>query len=340
MTTSPRSDVTVLICTFNRAALLERTLKSLGRLQVPRDWQWDVLVVDNNSTDDTRRAVESMVPTFRVPLRYVYEAAPGKSSAFNRGLASGVGRVIASTDDDVVVSEEWLVAACAPLLDASTPFMYTGGPVEPLWEAQPPGWFPLDRTDLWGAVAILDYGQESFVFEDHHKVPLGANVAFRRELFDRTGTFMPTLGRAQGRTILGQELPEFLRRARAASARGLYVPSMRVRHLVPAGRLSRDYFRRWWFGKGVCRSRVDLLHPITELGLDLRQTPHVLGVPRFMYREALSDAAQWGRTFWSGDSRARVRHETRLSYFAGYWSDRWRFRHQNASQQASPSLAS
>jgi len=283
-------------------------------------WEWDVLVVDNHSTDDTRRVVDEAASAFAVPLRYAHESTPGKSSAFNRGLASGTGRVVASIDDDVLVSEEWLTAACSPLLAVDTTVDYTGGPVAPLWEAPPPAWFPDAPSDLWGAVAIMDYGADAFVFEERQRVPLGANVAFRREFFERVGGFLPSLGRSQGRTLLGQELPELLRRARSTGSRGLYVPAMRVRHYVPAGRLTRAYFRRWWFGKGVCRARVDALHPITELGLDLRHVPHVFGVPRFMYRDALRSALRWLSACVSGDARERALHEMRLAYFAGYVS--------------------
>lgn len=289
---------------------------------VPSQWDWDVLVVDNHSTDDTRRLIHEVAMAFPVPLRYVHESTPGKSSAFNRGLASGTGKIVASVDDDVLVHEEWLMAGCSPLLRYGSTFDYTGGPVAPLWEAPPPAWFPERPSDLWGTVAIVDYGADAFTFEERRRVPLGANVAFRRDFFERVGGFLPSLGRSQGHTLLGQELPELLRRGRTTHARGLYVPAMRVRHHVPASRLTRTYFRRWWFGKGVCRARVDRLHPVTELGLDLRRVPHVFGVPRFMYRDAMRDARQWLAACCSGDTRDRAVHEMRLAYFAGYWSDR------------------
>jgi glycosyltransferase involved in cell wall biosynthesis len=325
-------DITVLICTFNRSELLRRTLESLSRVQAPAGWRWDVLIVDNNSSDDTRAVVDSAATSFPVPMRYAFEGQPGKSSAFNRGIAETSAAVIASTDDDVIVSEGWLTAATAPLLDASQAIDYTGGPVEPAWEAPPPSWFPTGRSDLWGTIAILDYGAEAFVFEDRHRVPLGANVAFRRSVFDRVGGFLPTLGRStSGSTILGQELPELFRRGRAAGLRGQYVPAMRVRHHVPAVRLTRDYFRRWWFGKGVCRARVDRLHPITELGIDLRRVAHVMGIPRFMIRDVLRDVMRLVGAAVKRCEQDRVVCYMRLAYFAGYswdsvrvwWHETW-----------------
>jgi hypothetical protein len=111
-------------------------------------------------------------------------------------------------------------------------------------------------------------------------------------------------------------------RARAASLEGLYVPAMCVHHHIPARRLTRRYFRRWWFGKGVSRSALEQTQPITELGVDLRRTPHVLGLPRYMYGTALRDAAAWLR---DGVMRRRAdafRHEMMLWFFAGYFSAR------------------
>src|SRR6185295_12354154 len=117
------------------------------------------------------------------------------------------------------------------------------------WETSCPPWLDQTRADLWGTLAILDYGAEPFAFEERRRVPLGANMAVRRSLVERIGAFSARLGRT-ARRLLGQEVPEFLARARAAGARGLYQPDMIVDHHVPASRLTKSYFRRWWFGKG------------------------------------------------------------------------------------------
>ena len=114
-------------------------------------------------------------------------------------------------------------------------------------------------------------------------MPLGANMAARRNLFQQIGGFRADLGRTGGRLVLGQEVPELLLRARSAGLRGIYVPAMEVRHHIPAKRLTPAYFRTWWFGKGVSRAALERMQPVTELGIDLRHTPHVLGVPRYMY---------------------------------------------------------
>lgn len=318
MSTRP-ADATVLIPTYNRAKLLDETLQSLRELRVRADRTWNAIVVDNNSSDETRAVVERHARDFPVPLRYLFEARQGRSSALNAGLGAADGALVAMTDDDVRVDAAWLEAACAALLDNPDPSIaYAGGPVSPIWEADPPPWLDLTRGDLWGTIAIQDHGGEAFIYDDKRKVPLGANMAARRSLFDRIGMFRADLGRSSGKVVMGQEVPELLTRARSAGLRGIYVPAMHVRHHIPARRLDRTYFRRWWYGKGVSRSALEQSRPVTELGVDLSVTPHLLRVPRYMYGSALRDALAWLRYAARGRQADAFRHQMMLAYFAGY----------------------
>jgi len=277
---------------------------------------WEVIVVDNNSSDDTRAVVEGRVARYPVPLRYLFEPAQGRSHALNSGISASGAEILVFTDDDVLVADGWLDAATAPLLAAGY-IEYTGGPVRPLWEAPRPRWLSGKKADLWGTIAILDYGNEAFVFEERRRVPLGANMAARRTLFDRIGLFSARLGRT-GQRLLGQEVPELLARARTAGARGLYVPGMIVDHHVPASRLQKSYFRRWWYGKGISRAELDRLQPLNELGVDLSRAKQILGVPRFMLRLAMTDLAGWIVCGVAMRRPEQFKHEVMLCYFAGY----------------------
>ena len=177
-----------------------------------------------------------------------------------------------------------------PLLER-TDIDYTGGPVRPIWGGPRPAW--LDETgNLGGTIAVKDHGARAFVFEDEHKTPLGVNMAVRRSLIERIGGFRPDLGR-NGKALLGQEQAEFFYRSRQAGARGLYVPEMVLDHVVPASRLTRSYFRKWWYWKGVSHARVHEIHGRTELGIDTRRVPRVLGVPRFIFGSIVRNALGW-----------------------------------------------
>jgi glycosyltransferase involved in cell wall biosynthesis len=319
--TSPTVDATILICTYNRATYLASTLDSIGRTPPAPGFSWDVLVVDNNSSDDTRQVVESRRAGYPVSLRYLFEGRQGKSNALNAGMSAAHAAVIVFTDDDVQVGPEWLAAAMRPLL-ARSDLDYTGGPVRPIWEAPPPAWLD-PHGNLGGTIAVMDHGPETFVFEDRRRIPLGVNMAVRRSLIETIGGFRPDLGR-NGKALLGQEQAEFFYRSRAAGARGLYVPAMTLDHLVPAARLTRNYFRRWWYWKGVSHARVHALHGRTELDVDVRRVPRLFGVPRFLYGNIVRNAKGWLQGWLRRDPAKRTKHGLALAYCAGYCREIWR----------------
>ncbi|MEN3339647.1 MAG: glucosyl-dolichyl phosphate glucuronosyltransferase [Acidobacteriota bacterium] len=301
--------------------MLQATLESLATLEgVPGGW--DVLVVDNNSRDDTEQVVARLAQSYPVGLRYLRELRQGKSHALNLGLSAISSRIVAFTDDDVVVPPTWLASAVKPLMNQPT-LDYTGGPVRPIWGAAPPSWLPKTNSNLWGTIAVLDYGDAPFIFEERRRIPIGANMAVRRSVFDRAGGFNPALGRS-GKSLLGQEQAEFFYRTRAQGVRGLYVPEMELHHHVPGERLTRLYFRRWWFWKGISRARLHRIHPETELGLDLRRVPRIAGVPRFAVGEVVGHARGLLRSRLRRDRLRVTEEEMMLMYSVGYVFESWR----------------
>lgn len=320
MTSDPQ--VAVLIATYNRAHFLGETLDYLAA-STPPGVSWEVVVVDNNSTDDTRQVVESRVAGFPVPLRYLTEKKQGRSPALNTAIAATTAPLIVFADDDIRVDPEWLTTATRALAEG---WSYVGGPVRPIWESEPPRWLDLTRSDTWGTIAILNYGSTRFVFEDQRRVPLGCNIGVRRQVIDAVGGFRADLGRSNGKLLLGQEVPEWLSRVRAAGFRGLYIPEMVVDHHIPSRRLTKDYHRRWWMGKGYSRAMLDLIQPVTDQDVDLRRVPHLGGLPRFMFTDAVRDIVAFGRALLTGQIEERFRRELRLAYFVGYLRARrvWR----------------
>ena len=312
----------VVIATYNRASDLRDTLRSLAGLEA--DGAWETIVVDNNSTDETRRVVEDAAPAFPVDLRYVFEREQGRSPALNAGIRAARGQIVATTDDDVRVPTNWLCAAAAGLSSLSCDFV--GGRVLPIWRAPRPQWLPNHGGKAWAVIALLDYGDQPLEFGA--RVPLGVNMAFRRDAFDRAGLLDPNTGRKAG-TLLGQEIREWCLRARQAGLRGFYVPEMSVEHVIPAERLRKGYFRRWFYWRGIsramlyARSGVDMEAP-EQTTLDFTRVPHLAGVPRYLYRKALLSARDWIRASVRGDDVAAFDHEMWLCFFAGIVRQRWR----------------
>jgi glycosyltransferase involved in cell wall biosynthesis len=311
----------VVIATYNRAADLRDTLKSLALLQP--DGPWEVLVVDNNSPDGTRQVVEEAAPTFPAELRYLFEREQGRSPALNAGIRAARGSIVATTDDDVRVPADWLNRAAEGL--ARLECDYVGGRVRPIWGAPRPGWIPNHGGKQWAVIALLDYGANPIEFGS--RVPLGVNMAFRRAAFDGAGLFDPHTGRRAG-TLLGQEVREWCIRARNAGVRGFYVPDMVLEHIIPADRLRKAYFRRWFYWRGISRALLyeraglDMEAP-EQTTLDFSKVPHVAGVPRYLYRKAFSHLSAWVRATLRRDAVAAFDHEVWLWFFAGIVKQRW-----------------
>lgn len=325
----------VVIATYNRCADLRGTLESLAALRA--DGPWEVIVVDNNSTDGTRRMIENAARTFPAPLRYVFEREQGRSPALNAGISIATGDVIVTTDDDVRVEPDWLARAGEALTSLACD--YIGGRVLPIWGGPRPAWLPDRGGKHWAVIALLDYGSDPIEFGA--RVPLGVNMAFRRSAFDRAGLFDPHTGRKAG-TLLGQEVREWCIRARAAGVRGFYAPQVWLRHIIPASRLTKAYFRRWFYWRGISRARLyaaaglDMEAP-EQTTLDFRNVPHVLGVPRYLYRKALTHGWKAIAAGLRGDRVAAFDHELWVCFFAGIVAERSKRRDRPAR---APNVAS
>ena len=321
----------IVIPTHNRASELRQTLASLAKLKVSSPWE--VIVVDNNSSDDTCQLVQQAVDTFPAMLRYLFESNVGRSSALNTGIRAANGKIIATTDDDVRVESDWLDQAEQGLEQEKCDFV--GGKVLPIWLGPRPAWISNYGGRHWSVIALLDYGPKPVEFGNRYP-PLGVNLAFRKHAFERAGLWDSKIGRKAG-TLLGQEVREWGMRAREAGLRGMYVPGMVVHHVIPQDRLNKRYFRRWFYWHGVSRAmlyqqrKIDMLAP-EETGLDFSKVPHILGVPRYMYRKLLRSAGGILGAKLAGKSGESFDHELWVWFFLGMFRQRWKDRHLTGPQ--------
>ena len=318
--------VSVLICTFNRAPLLEQTLAAVGRTTKPDGCDVEVIVVDNNSTDDTAAAVQRAAASGPLPIRYVREARQGKSFALNTGLSVAQGDIIALTDDDVLPQADWLARLVANFRAHDVVFVF--GKVLPRWEVPPPPeMLTLRARDIWGPLALVDYGDETIRYDPasfgRSRLPVGANLAIRRDAIDRVGGWRTDLGKVNNTLIAGEDHELCVRLYRAGLYSGIYDPAVAVRHLVPASRLTREYFRRWFYWHGRTMARMaDAIY----LDLDLAHVPCLAGVPRFVYREFLQQVGRWIGRAGRADALALLIEEVTLIEYLGIFSEAWRGR--------------
>lgn len=243
-------NITVIICTYNRCKSLCTTLESISTLIVPEKLQWEVLVVDNNSTDETEEITAKFCQRFPGRFRYVYESQQGLSRARNRGIKEAEGEVFVFTDDDIVVEPDWLVNLTSPLKNAE--WSGVGGRVLAANGFTCPSWLSLDGNyNLGGVLALHDPDDKKGITL---RPLVGANMCFRRQVFQRYGLFRSDLGRT-GNSMIGNEDTEFSNRLIARGERLCYEPSAVVYHAIPANRLERKYFLRFWYDYGRARVR-------------------------------------------------------------------------------------
>ena len=330
----------VVIATYNRAAELVHTLRSLSGIATGEPWE--VLVVDNNSADDTKSVAERAAVGFPVPLRYVFERRQGKAVALNTAIEQARGDILVFTDDDALVEPDWLDEAGRAL--TRTGAAYVGGRVLPRWESERPAWLPERSGRMWGVIALLDFGPADREFGRGIGWPLGVNMAVRADVFRDRGLWWDNRYDRVGNTLRGQGQREWCLRVRAAGLQGFYTPSMVVHHLVPADRLQKAYFRRWFYWYGISRAilyghrGLDMEAP-DEQTLDFSQVKHIGGVPRYMFRTALDHARTMIREALGGRRAAAFEHELWLCFFAGVMRQRWKDRQQPIGAPASLTIS-
>ena len=248
--------ISVAICTYNRAASLARVLESLIELgHTDENPNWELIVVDNNSADGTRAVVDGF--SAALPVRYVFEPEQGLSAARNRALREFRGDVLLFTDDDVVVDAQWLAAYAAAVM-AYPQAGYFGGRVVPFYPDGRPSWLRDESEQLAlidGLLVRFHLGEAVRPFQAGEPTPFGASFALRRALIERVGEFRRDLGVTGNIPGRGEEA-DYLERAIAAGASGVYVGTAIVNHATDLRRLTLPYLYRYGQQKGVAAHRM------------------------------------------------------------------------------------
>ena len=283
--------------------MLRQTLEQLQRLEIPAGLEWELVVVNNNCTDQT----DVVLIEFKgkLPLRRVFEPKPGLSEARNAAVREARGERLVWTDDDVLVAPGWL-AAYVQAFASHPEAAFFGGPIEPWFEGEPPAWLLTALPRISGAYAIRDLGNEAFAF-DAERLPYGANFSTRRAT-QLNFPYDPNLGFKAGATVPGEEVA-CLQAMLAAGHSGWWVPGARVRHFLPQNRQNLQYLYKYFFGQGLLLARQELAQSglpslrerqrayrkafVANTKFHLRRI--VGGDPKNWVEELKRAATQWGR---------------------------------------------
>lgn len=301
-------DFTAIICTYNRASNLPRCLGALARQNSTEDIEWEVLVVDNNSSDDTPAMVERLARELPITIRYTREAQQGLNYARNTGIRESTGTYFSYVDDDIEVSPGWLASLYGNFItnDADA----VGGRIHLDPFTQLPKW--IRDNEMKGFLGFQDFGDEPFRMDGRQRYPYGGNMAFNRRVVERIGYFNPLLGRKgsgnkRSELFKGAETDYFHRLAASGEVYIFYEPNAIVYHQVQLFQLEKRYFRTIHFNAGFQRAYYD---PTSF--------PHILlGVPRYYYPLLARSLAKYLREIVSHGPDWAFRQQMNVAHMVG-----------------------
>jgi glycosyltransferase involved in cell wall biosynthesis len=282
---------------------------------------FEVLIIDNNSSEGLARRNRNAVESTSLPSRYVQESIPGQSAALNKGIALARGKIVAFLDDDVVIHRDYFQGVKKSL---DLPADVLGGRVFAAWPFPPPRWITPDGSlkTSRGPIVAHDYGDAPRPYDETMRLPVGCNFLCRRELFERYGCFDVRLGPGAAPGILGGGETDLLRRFRAGDERLVYTPWIVVDHPVTPERMTKKYFRFRYF----CAGRSV---PYTTR----KEFPSVVGIPRYLLRELAGSSTRAVAAWVSRRSVEAFDHQLHACMVLGsiYEYARRKFQFQSSS---------
>jgi len=264
--------LTTIICTYNRAKYIGPLLESIAANNLAKE-EYEILLVDNNCTDNTREICESFVNVHKdVAFRYVIETEQGLSAARNKGIKEAKGDIIVYIDDDALV-DTWYLRTIVEYMSAHPEISAVGGPIIPSYEdTEEPKWMTRYTKEL--LCGYLFYGEAERQFPGD-RYPGGGNAAYRAEVFEKVGLFNTALGR-KGNSLMGAEEKDIFDKMKAQGMRFMYLPKMILHHIIPQKKLEKDYF-----------DRLTL-----QMGMSERQRTLAIGREKYTKR-LLKEAVKW-----------------------------------------------
>lgn len=262
------AEITVIVCTWNRASSLRKTLDSFNDLDISGLRNVEIIVVDNNSTDCTKDVVEQAAANWNAgQLRYAFEGKQGKQFALNLGIQLAKYDILAFTDDDILFPKNWLQNIADLFEDATLDL--AGGKTVIVWpETGQPDWYD---PSMLAILAGVDLGDSKLNPPPPGYAPAGSNMIARRSLFERVGMFSESHFRHMDF--------EFGQRSAKAQVNIVYDPSILVYAPVDEACLTKRYFRRWSFKAGISNDNSNN----TTLAENL-------SIPLWVFRQIFEDA--------------------------------------------------
>jgi glycosyltransferase involved in cell wall biosynthesis len=267
------TEVSVIIATYNRSDLLSKALKSILNQEINESFNFEIVIIDNNSTDETRPIVERVAHTAKVPVKYFFESKQGKGFALNRGIKEAQGEILVFTDDDIVADPKWLsnLVFCFEQYNCDS----VGGRVLPDYPENTPSWIIDNAQNLSGPIVRYDYGKDIKPYRRKLMYEfLGANFAFKKSVFDDLGLFLTDIG--PGHTLMGEDT-DMISRLLQANKILYYCGTALVWHPVDPKRMTLGYIAKW----NMCLGFYRVIADEKSMPSDLK---HIGGYPSYLIK--------------------------------------------------------
>ena len=257
--------VSLIICTYNGASRLPETLHRLSLQQAPESVRWEVIVVNNASTDETEAVARACRPKDGIDFRVVNEPKPGLSHARSRGVQEARYEIVSFIDDDNRVSSNW-VQTLSDLMSSRPEIGACGGACDPVFESDPPEWFEQYR----GNYVIGTQGTRAGDVTEERGWLWGAGLSIRKSVWLRLLDlgFAPMLKDREGEKLSSCGDIELSYAIRLSGHRLWYEPALKIDHYIPRRRLNWNYVLSLYEGVGAATVRLDcyehLLAPRSE----------------------------------------------------------------------------
>jgi glucosyl-dolichyl phosphate glucuronosyltransferase len=233
-------EISLVICTYNRCRYLPEALESIRNQNLPAE-KFELVIVDNNSTDDTATIAQKFISDNpHLNARYVFEAEKGLSVARNRGLQEAASPIVNYVDDDAILSPGYLEAMLY-FFTTHPGAAGAGGKVIPKYESgQAPEWM---SKYLDGFIGKKDHGTEVRAFTEAMKYPVGCNMAYRKTILQQAGGFNAQLQFRSDDKFIFQQVKKI-------STQIFYVPDAWLYHYIDAHRLEMGNFKKLFLKTG------------------------------------------------------------------------------------------
>ena len=264
-------DFSIIICTYNQAVSLNKALLSINNSKHVTSNNVELLVVINNSKDNTVEICKEFSVISKFPFRYVVEKQQGLSFARNRGIKESKGRILIFTDDDVLVPEQWLSNIIGTFYNEEPDCVF--GKILPEWNGKKPDWF---SSQMSPAYALLDYGDQKLLIDSYEKEFYGANFSIKKEILNKLGGFNTELGRMGNKLFIGEETQIFKYLVNSNS-KIVYNPDIFLYHVIHEERKTKEFIKRYY---------KDISVSIAHMAVN-NSKRKILGIPPYKIKEII-----------------------------------------------------